>query len=137
MIARGSYRSHLLSRISKVRYNGAYAIFLALRVIKVTFHLSTSAEIQHALGVRLREQRLAQSLTQRELAQMAGLSLGALRKLESNGQCSLETLIRVAQALGLQEAMDDLFVLKRQSIAQMEQIDAVSRRRRAPRKKTS
>ncbi|WP_343928859.1 helix-turn-helix transcriptional regulator, partial [Pigmentiphaga daeguensis] len=55
----------------------------------MTFHLSTSAEILHALGVRLREQRLAQSLTQRELAQMAGLSLGALRKLESDGQCSL------------------------------------------------
>ncbi len=47
----------------------------------MTFHLSTSAEILHALGVRLREQRLAQTLTQRELAQMAGLSLGALRKL--------------------------------------------------------
>ena len=134
MIARGS---HLLSRINKVNYNGTYAIFLALRVIKVTFHLSTSAEILHALGVRLREQRLAQSLTQRELAQMAGLSLGALRKLESNGQCSLETLIRVVQALGLQEALDDLFVLKRQSIAQMEQVDLVSRRQRAPRKKTS
>ena len=61
----------------------------------MTFHLSTSAEILRALGVRLREQRLAQSLTQRELAQMAGLSLGALRKLESSGQCSLETLFNV------------------------------------------
>ena len=103
----------------------------------MTFLLSTPAEILHTLGARLREQRLAQSLTQRELAQMAGLSLGALRKLETDGQCSLETLVRAAQALGLQEALDDLFVLKRQSIAQMEQIDAVSRRRRAQRKKTS
>ncbi len=59
MTALGSYRSHLLSRISKAHYNGAYAIFFALRVIKVTFHLSTSAEILRALGVRLREQRLA------------------------------------------------------------------------------
>ena len=101
------------------------------------FYLSTPAEILHTLGVRLREQRLAQSLTQRDLAHMAGLSLGALRKLESNGQCSLETLVRAAQALGLLEALEGLFALKRQSIAQMEQIDAVSRRRRAPRKKTS
>ena len=137
MIARGSYRSHLLSRIIKAHYNGAYAIFPTLRVIKMTFDLSTPAEILHALGARLREQRLAQSLTQRELAQMAGLSLGALRKLESDGQCSLETLVRVAQALGLLEALDDLFVLKRQSIAQMEQVDLVSRRQRAPRKRTS
>ncbi len=103
----------------------------------MAFNLSTPAEILHALGLRLREQRLAQSLTQRDLAQMAGLSLGALRKLETDGQCSLETLVRAAQALGLLEALEDLFVLKRQSIAQMEQIDAISRRQRAPRKKTS
>lgn len=103
----------------------------------MAFHLSTFSEVLHALGVRLREQRLAQSLTQRELAQMAGLSLGALRKLETNGQCSLETLVRVAQALGLLEELDALFVLKRQSIAQMEQAEVASRRQRAPRKKTS
>lgn len=103
----------------------------------MTFQLSTSVEVLHALGVRLREQRLAQSLTQRELAQMSGLSLGALRKLETDGQCSLETLIRVVQALGLLGELDDLFVLKRQSIAQMEQVDLVSRRQRAPRKKAS
>ncbi len=101
------------------------------------FNLSTYAEILQELGARLREQRLAQSLTQRELAEMAGLSLGALRKLETDGQCSLETLVRIAQALGLLEALDDLFVLKRQSIAQMQQVDLVSRRQRAPRKKTS
>ena len=103
----------------------------------MTFYLSTSAEILQELGVRLREQRLAQSLTQRELAQMAGLSLGALRKLETDGHSSLETLVRVAQALGLLEALDDLFVLQRQSIAQMERVDLVSRRQRAPRKKAS
>ena len=103
----------------------------------MAFYLATPAEILHTLGVRLREQRLAQSLTQRELALMAGLSLGALRKLETDGQCSLETLVRATQALGLLEALDDLFVLKRQSIAQMEQIDVVSRRQRAPRKKAS
>jgi transcriptional regulator with XRE-family HTH domain len=105
--------------------------------MKVTFHLSTCAEIQHALGVRLREQRLVQSLTQRELAQMAGLSLGALRKLEGGGQCSLETMVRVVQALGLVEALEDLFVLKRQSIAQMAQLDLLSRRQRAPRNRSS
>ena len=101
----------------------------------MTFMLSTPAEILQTLGGRLRAQRLAQSLTQRELAQMAGLSLGAVRKLEADGQCSLETLVRVAQALGLLAAMDDLFVLKRQSIAQMEQTARVRQRQRAPRRR--
>ena len=67
----------------------------------MSFNLASTAEILRALGSRLRTQRLAQGLPQRELAQMAGLSLGALRKLEGSGQSSLETLIRVTQALGL------------------------------------
>lgn len=102
----------------------------------MAFHLSTSAEILHALGVRLRSSGLPTAYAARTGANGRTVS-GALRKLESNGQCSLETLVRVAQALGLLEALDDLFVLKRQSIAQMEQVDLVSRRQRAPRKRTS
>lgn len=51
----------------------------------MTFSLSTASEIQRVLGERLRTQRLAQALSQRDLAQMAGLSLGALRKMERNG----------------------------------------------------
>jgi len=85
------------------------------------------------LGGRLRAQRLAQNLPQRELAQMAGLSLGALRKLETNGQTSLETLVRVVQALGLTGELENLFVLKRASIAQMEQAEAALQRKRARR----
>lgn len=102
----------------------------------MVFSLSVPTEILHTLGARLRAQRLAQALPQRDLAQMAGLSLGALRKLERDGQCSLETLIRVVQALGLAHELDNLFVLKRQSIAQMEQAVAVSQRQRAPRRKS-
>lgn len=103
----------------------------------MTFQLSSPLEILHTLGQRLRAQRLAQSLTQREVAQRAGLSLGALRKLETDGQCSLETWVRVAQTLGLLEELNDLFVLKRQSIAQMEQAQQAQRRQRAPRRKAS
>ena len=68
---------------------------------------------------------------------MAGLSLGALRKLERSGQSSLETLVRTVQALGLVDELEDLLVLKRQSIAQMEQVEAASRRQRAPRRRNA
>ena len=102
----------------------------------MSFILSLPNEILRELGARLRMQRLAQSLSQRELAHMAGLSLGALRKLETDGQCSLETLIRVVQALGLTTELDELFVLKRQSIAQMAQAEAAQQRQRAPRRKS-
>nr|WP_295784519.1 helix-turn-helix transcriptional regulator [Rhodoferax sp.] len=101
----------------------------------MVFILSSPLEILGALGARLRTQRLAQTLSQRDVAHMAGLSLGALRKLELNGQCSLETLVRVLHALGLVGELEDLFVLKRQSIEQMEQAQAAHQRRRAPRRK--
>jgi transcriptional regulator with XRE-family HTH domain len=100
----------------------------------VSLALAPADEILRALGQRLRAQRLIQGLPQRELAQMAGLSLGALRKLESSGQCSLETLVRAVQALGLVDELQDLFMPKRQSIAQMEQAEVASRRQRAPRR---
>lgn len=99
--------------------------------------LAPADEILRTLGQRLRAQRLMQALPQRELAQMAGLSLGALRKLESSGQCSLETLVRAVQALGLVDELDNLFMPKRQSIAQMEQAEVASRRQRAPRRSGS
>lgn len=99
--------------------------------------LAAADEILRALGHRMRAQRLAQGLPQRELAQMAGLSLGALRKLESSGQCSLETLVRAVQALGLAGELEDLFALKRLSIAQMEQAEVANQRQRAPRRRQS
>jgi len=103
----------------------------------MSFNLASANEVLRALGQRVRAQRLAQGLPQHELAQMAGLSLGALRKLESSGQSSLETLVRTVQALGLVDELEDLFVLKRQSIAQMEQVEAASQRQRAPRRRNA
>jgi len=99
--------------------------------------LAPTSQILQTLGQRVRAQRLAQGVPQRELAQMAGLSLGALRKLESSGQSSLETVVRAAQALGLVNELEDLFVLKRQSIAQMEKAEAASQRQRAPRRRST
>lgn len=102
----------------------------------MSFNLAPATAILRTLGERVRAQRLAQGLPQYELAQMAGLSLGALRKLESTGQSSLETLIRVIQALGLVSELDDLLVLRRQSIAQMEKAEAIHQRQRARRRKS-
>lgn len=99
--------------------------------------LAPTSEILQTLGQRVRAQRLAQGVPQRELAQMAGLSMGALRKLESSGQSSLETLVRAVQALGLVNELEDLFMLKRQSIAQMEKAEAASLRQRAPRRRST
>ena len=103
----------------------------------MTLNLAPTGEVLQTLGQRVRAQRLAQGMPQRELAQMANLSLGALRKLESSGRSSLETLVRAVQALGLVNELEDLFVLERQSIAQMEKAEAANQRQRAPRRKSA
>lgn len=97
--------------------------------------LQPARELLVTLGQRLRAQRLAQGLPQRELAQMAGLSLGALRALESTGHCSLETFVRTLQALGLVGELENLFLLRRDAIASMERAEAALQRQRAPRRK--
>lgn len=95
------------------------------------------SEILQELGQRLRLQRLAQALTQQELAGMAGVAPGTIKKLENNGTSSLETVVRVVQALGLTDELQALFVLPSQSIAQMEQAEQARQiqRVRAPRRK--
>lgn len=96
----------------------------------MTIKLQTTNEIQHTLGQRLRSQRLVQQLQQQELALRAGISLGALRKLEHDGKCSLETVIRVVQALGLTGELDTLFLLQEDSIARMQQAEKAATRQR-------
>jgi transcriptional regulator with XRE-family HTH domain len=102
-------------------------------IYAMNFDLATHQEISQALGQRLHTQRLAQNLSQAELAARAGVGLATLKRLEQSGACSMEALIRVAQALGLAGGFEALFVLTIRSIAQMEQAGVGSARRRAAR----
>ncbi|MDP1605071.1 MAG: helix-turn-helix domain-containing protein [Rhodocyclaceae bacterium] len=95
--------------------------------------MATREEILKELGARLRAERLAQSLTQGALADMAGVSVGTVKTLERCGISSFETVIRIVQALGLTDQLQTLFDIPRRSIAQMEQAEH-SRRLRAPKR---
>lgn len=97
------------------------------------FAFSTINEITAALGLRLKAVRLSQSLTQADLAERAGVSVGTVKSLERSGQSSVTSLVRVVQALGLSDQLQSLFVLTVQSIAEMERAQ-LAKRQRAPRK---
>lgn len=94
---------------------------------------ATFSEICGELGARIKAQRLAQLLTQQELAARAGLSVGTIKNLEGKGQSSLESLVRVAMALGLADHLQTLFELRVYTIAQMAQAER-AQRVRAPRR---
>ncbi len=114
--------------------NGCYAYLCDIMTVIMNFNITTVDEILRQFAHRLRAQRLAQAIAQHDLALMAGLSLGAVRKLETDGQCSLETLIRVAQALGLVGELEPLFLQNPESIAAMQRAAKLQLRQRAPRR---
>ncbi len=51
------------------------------------------------LRVKFKKKRLAISYTQKECAMRSGVSLGSLKRFESSGQISLESLLKLAFVL--------------------------------------
>lgn len=99
-------------------------------------YLATSEELCRELGNRLRTKRLSLPVSQQQLALRAGISIGALKKLEKDGQANMLTVVRTVMALGLAGEFDTLFSLPAQaSIADMEDAER-ARRKRAPRRST-
>ena len=102
----------------------------------LNFNFSTSEEICRELSRRLRAQRLVQSLSQAELANLAGVSTGTVHNLETKGRASLDSLVRTIMALGLSGDLNTLFVLKVNSIAHMERAER-AKRQRAPKRRSA
>lgn len=64
------------------------------------------SSLQHDLGRRLRQLRLARNLDQRTVADKAGISLRALSKLENGQGSTLETFLRTLRALDYVKGID-------------------------------
>jgi transcriptional regulator with XRE-family HTH domain len=65
-------------------------------------------ELEKSLGEGLRELRVGRRLTQRELAEQANVSLGALQNLERGSGSTTTTLVRVLRALGQEQWIESL-----------------------------
>jgi transcriptional regulator with XRE-family HTH domain len=101
----------------------------------LSLKFATVDEICRELGSRLKAIRLAHSLLQTDLAVRAGVSAGTVKKLENSGQSTTHSLIRIVQALGREDELQNIFVLQARTIADMERNEAASRRRASrPRK---
>jgi transcriptional regulator with XRE-family HTH domain len=72
-------------------------------------------------------QRVAQLLTQQELATRAGVSTGTVKNLERKGQSSLASAVRIAMALNLADELRPLFKLRVRSAAEMERAGSAQR----------
>lgn len=66
-------------------------------------------EILDDLGKRFRNTRIVKKLTQKDIAEKAGISLDTIKRLERNGYVSLGNLVKICRVLDLIQTIDALF----------------------------
>lgn len=75
----------------------------------LTHSLLAPGELTQQIGVNARKARLAQNLSRKSLAQMAGVSESTIKRFETNGQITLDGLVLIATALGVTRPLTELF----------------------------
>ena len=65
----------------------------------LSFLPSSPLEFMDTLKTKFRQRRKALGYTQLELSSRSGVSLGSLKRFESSGQISLESLLKLALVL--------------------------------------
>ena len=97
----------------------------------IDFSVAPSDQIEAALCKRLERIRLSRNTTQAQLAQDAGVSPRTIGRLEKGQGVSVDTLIRVMKALGIQHNLEAL--LPDPTVRPMERIGHGARERKRAR----
>jgi transcriptional regulator with XRE-family HTH domain len=100
-----------MAKLSNKKKNMAY---------NIDFMIANSSQIEAELCRRLVGIRLSRNMTQRQLADQAGVSPRTIGRLEKGQGVSLDTFIRVLMALGIQHSLEGL--LPDPSVRPMERI---------------
>ena len=72
----------------------------------------TPNEIARSLADRIKQQRKKLKISQENLAQKSGVSLGSIKRFETKYEISLQSLIKIAIALNLDGDFEKLFSTK-------------------------
>lgn len=88
--------------------------FRAIKFMRFDFY--TPEEIGNVLGLRLKQHRLRQDLTQAQLAEAAGVGISTIARIEAGQGGAFDNIIRIALALGLINDFSDLFECSPQTI---------------------
>lgn len=83
------------------------------------FHfLKSPMDINLELAKRVQKKRKANKLTQKQLSQKSGVSLGSVKRFERIGEISLSSLIKIAFVLDCEDDFQHLFARKEYSSIQ-------------------
>jgi len=69
-------------------------------------------DIKQQLSQRVRKRRREGKISQTEMAQRSGVSLGSVKRFEGSGEISLTNLLRIAAVLGYENDFFKLFERK-------------------------
>jgi transcriptional regulator with XRE-family HTH domain len=97
----------------------------------VDISLAVPEEVCGTLGERARARRLMLNLSVEELAARVGISNKTLSNFERTGKCTLETFVRVLEALDALPDLQNVLVTQSLSIEDMRLKAAVRTRQRA------
>lgn len=75
----------------------------------IDFTFSKPDEIVKLLCERLRQMRIAQQMTQAELAGRAGVSVNTVSNMEAGRNIAFESVVRIAMVLGRGKELEELF----------------------------
>lgn len=96
----------------------------------LAFTMSTPAQVAMQIAMRVKSRRLELDLTQKGLAERAGIKFATYRRFEQTGEISLTGLLQIGFALNALSDFDVLFSQKQyQSIDDVLDDSIVARKR--------
>ncbi len=73
------------------------------------FNETTPGDINKKIAERIRAIRKRRKISQKELGEKSGVSLGSVKRFEQSGEISLFSLTKIAIALEIDDEMKNLF----------------------------
>ena len=76
--------------------------------------LKAPSDVRQELAAKAKDCRLVLNLSQKELAERSGVSLGSIKRFESSGLISLSSLLEIALVLGYLDDFTALFATRQE-----------------------
>ncbi|SET12864.1 Helix-turn-helix domain-containing protein [Pseudobutyrivibrio sp. C4] len=75
----------------------------------VNLYQKTWKEINNEVASNVQKLRKRKKISQKELAERSGVSLGSIKRFEQTGEISLQSLTKIAIALRAEDELESLF----------------------------
>lgn len=97
--------------------------------VDMSWRLSSNRRIEEEIGERIQRARLLKNLTQKGLAEKAGLSRGAISKIERGQGATLSSLIEIMRVLGILDSFEQIFPSTQLSPLEIVKLEGKKRKR--------